>query len=86
MQVEMKVGWIVPTHAIVEDEEERWKRLFLVYPKLGRGKKEVPHRVFSLLGEVRDEMVGVKLCSPGPQFLHFLEVSLGLDLFPSILC
>jgi hypothetical protein len=75
LQSEPEAGWLVPTHEKVAEEEERVRQgLHLITPY----KNE---QGFSLLGKLPTETtVSIKITSPGPQYLHFLEGNI-LQLF-----
>ena len=75
LRSELEAGWLVPTHEKVAEEEEYFRQeLNIIRPP----NKE---QGFSLLGKLPTEStISIKITSPGPQYLHFLEHNI-LQLF-----
>ncbi|KAH8792362.1 hypothetical protein F5882DRAFT_78772 [Hyaloscypha sp. PMI_1271] len=68
LRSELEAGWLVPTHEKVAEEEENFRQ------KLNTIQTSNNDQRFSLLGKLlTDTTVSIKLTSPGPQYLYFLE-------------
>lgn len=75
LQSELEAGWLVPTHEKVAEEEEYFRQNLNIFRPSNNEQR------FSLLGKLPTETtVSIKLTSPGPQYLHFLEHNI-LHLF-----
>lgn len=75
LQSEPEAGWLVPTHEKVAEEEECFRQ------KLNAIRPSNNEQEFSLLGKLPTEStLSIKITSPGPQYLHFLEHNI-LQLF-----
>ena len=65
---ELKSGWLVPTHQKLVQDEKRYQT------SRGVVSQRCTVKYYDLLGEIpEDNTLSIKVTTPGPQYLYFLE-------------